>query len=157
LTTSPQPSLISLSGHGITVSNNNIEDSGLAGSILDIGNSTAVLVSGNVLETSDAHADTRWAITARNHSSAFISANLFVNANAIQPGIPGLAANNNWIAGKLKTTDEDLHTSSPIASMRTAGRRPAPSTLPPQSSAMRLSRCERRTALATSSAISSRW
>ena len=105
-TASPQPSLISLSGHGITVNNNNIDDSGLAGSILDIGNSTAVLVSSNVLETSDAHdAATRWAITARNSSSAFISGNMFVKEHAIQPGIPGLVATNNWIAGTLKTDD----------------------------------------------------
>jgi hypothetical protein len=115
-TASPQPSLISLSGHGITVNNNNIDDSGLAGSILDIGNSTAVLVSSNVLETSDAHADTRWAITARNSSSAFISGNMFVKEHAIQPGIPGLVATNNWIAGTLKTDDGSATTAVRLVS-----------------------------------------
>jgi hypothetical protein len=104
-TASPPLPLIALRGHGITVNNNNVEDSGLAGSILDVGNSTAVLVSGNVFETSDAHADTRWAIIARNDSSAFISGNLFVKANAMLPNVAGLAAKNNWIAGKLKTDD----------------------------------------------------
>ena len=112
------PALISLVGHGIVVSGNNIRDDGPAGDILDLGDSQSVMVSGNSFSTADEisggnnTAQARCAITAHNTSSSsgFITGNLFVNRNALSPaasaGSGGLIATNNWVAGRLLNSSE---------------------------------------------------
>ena len=107
------PALISLKGHGIVVSGNNIRDEGPAGDILELGASQSVMVSGNSFSTSDDNSSTqtRWAITTQNASSSsgFVTGNLFVKPNALSPAAlasgsgGGLIATNNWVAGHLQT------------------------------------------------------
>jgi hypothetical protein len=107
------PALISLKGHGIVVSGNNIRDEAPAGDILELGASQSVMVSGNSFSTSDGNSSTqtRWAITTQNASSSsgFVTGNLFVKHNALSPAAlaggsgGGLIATNNWVAGRLQT------------------------------------------------------